>query len=69
MHTSNPTYHSLQVTVERRFSRDFSFLAFYTWSKAIDLESANNQFTISNLNPFDPAFNRWDITKLRGPVK
>ncbi len=55
---ANSTYHSLQVTVEKRFSRDFSFLAFYTWSKAIDLESANNQFTISNPNPFDPAFNR-----------
>jgi len=55
---ANSSYHSLQITTEKRFSRNFSFLAFYTWSKAIDTESVNNQFTISNPNPFDPKFNR-----------
>ena len=33
-------------------------LAFYTFSKAIDDESVNNQFTISNPNPYDMRFNR-----------
>ena len=54
----NSNYHSLQVTLDKRLSRHFSILAFYTWSKAIDDESANNQFTISNPNPYDNRFNR-----------
>jgi hypothetical protein len=33
-------------------------LAFYTFSKAIDDESVNNQFTISNPHPYDTRFNR-----------
>lgn len=55
---ANSSYQSLQATIEKRFSRNFSFLTFYTWSKAIDTESVNTQFTISNPNPFDPKFNR-----------
>jgi len=54
----NSVYHSLQVTLDKRFSRNFSLLAFYTFSKAIDDESVNNQFTIANPNPFDNRFNR-----------
>ena len=42
----------------RPTSRHFSVLAFYTFSKAIDDESVNNQFTISNPNPYDNRFNR-----------
>ena len=56
--TGNSQYHSLQLTVDKRFSRNFSFLAFYTWSKSIDDESANNQFSISNPHPTDGRFNR-----------
>ncbi len=55
--TGNSQYHSLQLTVDKRFSRNFSLLAFYTWSKSIDDESANNQFTISNPHPSDGRFN------------
>jgi hypothetical protein len=54
----NSNYHSLQVTLDKRLSRNFSVLAFYTFSKAIDDESVNNQFTISNPNPYDARFNR-----------
>jgi hypothetical protein len=54
----NSHYHSLQVTVDRRFNRNFSFLAFYAFSKSIDDESINAQFTLANPNPYDPGFNR-----------
>jgi hypothetical protein len=33
---SNSSYHALQLSVERRLSRGFSFELNYTWSKAID---------------------------------
>ncbi len=32
----NNNYHGLQITAEKRFSRDFQFRGFYTWSKSID---------------------------------
>ena len=54
----NSQYHSLQLTLDKRFSRNFSVLAFYTWSKSIDDESANNQFSLSNPHPTDGRFNR-----------
>jgi hypothetical protein len=54
----NSIYHSFQVTLDKRLSQNFSVLAFYTYSKSIDDESVNNQFTISNPNPFDNRFNR-----------
>ena len=44
----NSHYHSMQLTVEKRFSRNFSFLAFHTFSKLIDDESFNAQFTVAN---------------------
>ena len=56
--SGNSNFHSLQATVDKRFSRNFSVLAFYTWSKSIDDESANNQFTITNPHPTDIRFNR-----------
>lgn len=54
----NSVYHSMQITLDKRFSRHFSVLAFYTWSKSIDDESANNQFGIANPHPIDTRFNR-----------
>src|SRR5262249_385934 len=35
----NSNYNALQTRLERRFSRGISFLAGYTWSKAIDTAS------------------------------
>jgi hypothetical protein len=54
----NSNYHALQVTLDKRLSRNFSILAFYTFSKSIDDESVNNQFTIGNPSPYDNRFNR-----------
>lgn len=62
----NSIYHAMQITVDKRLSKHFSVLAFYTFSKSIDDESVNNQFTISNPHPTDTRFNRgvsdYDIT-------
>ncbi len=56
--TGNSVYHSMQLTVEKRLSKGFSVLAFYTFSKSIDDESNNAQFTFSNPHPTDQRFNR-----------
>jgi len=43
----NSRYHSLQVNVEKRFSKGFSLLANYTWSKAQDdMGPAVNPFDV-----------------------
>jgi hypothetical protein len=54
----NSNYHALQTTLDKRLSRHFSVLAFYTYSKSIDDESVNYQFTINNPHPTDTRFNR-----------
>ncbi len=38
--TATSTYHSLQVSWNRRFENGFTFLGSYVWSKAIDLASS-----------------------------
>lgn len=50
-------YNALQLTFEKRLSRRFAFVANYTFSKSLDNQSVDNQFTLSNPNPFDPRFN------------
>src|SRR5205823_6900679 len=45
--TSN--YNSLQVNLSKRFSKGLSFLASYTWSKALGYTTSNSRI----LNPFD----------------
>ncbi len=50
-------YNALQITVERRFSKGLSFVANYTYSKALDNESVEAQLTVTNPNPFVPRFN------------
>jgi hypothetical protein len=54
----NSIYHAMQVTLDKRLSQHFSILAFYTFSKSIDDESVNNQFTIANPHPTNTRFNR-----------
>ena len=45
---SNSNYHSLQTQVNKRFSRDFTFGASWTWSKAMNYVNDNN----TAINPF-----------------
>ena len=45
-------YHALQTSLTKRFSRGYTFLAGYTFSKSIDLAS---QYHSGASNPIDPA--------------
>ena len=50
---NNASYNALQVTLTRRFSRGFSLLASYVWSKAMDISSgdpSNITLTLSDQN-------------------
>ena len=49
--TGNSTYHSLQVSVNRRFTKGFYLMTNYTWSKALDYESLDRNASL----PQDPA--------------
>ena len=53
-------YHSLQSTVERRFSKGFGFLLAYTWSHSVDYIA--NQFGGADNGPLpqDPRYRRVD---------
>jgi hypothetical protein len=55
---SNSTFHALQLTAERRFSKGFSILANYQWAKAIDDSSAVKGTGISRTNPFNQAYDK-----------
>jgi hypothetical protein len=52
---ANSTYHSLQVSWNRRFEGGFTFLGSYVWSKAIDLASTDGNSGLGNQasNPFN----------------
>jgi len=47
---ANSLYHSLQLTANKRLSRNFTVLANYTWAKLMDDASADGD---SPANPFD----------------
>lgn len=49
-------YNSLQLTLDKRFSRGFSVLANYTLSKSTDNSSENKDTGITQINPFDLSF-------------
>lgn len=57
------TYHSLQLTAEKRFSRGLQFLAGYTWAKSLDTASSWGGLGSENFLPQDPT--RWDLEKAR----
>jgi hypothetical protein len=50
-------YNALQMTLEKRMSNGFSFVANYTRSKTTDNQSTDQQLTLTNPDPFDPSFN------------
>lgn len=50
-------YNALQMTLEKRMSSGFSFVANYTRSKTTDNQSSDQQLTLTNPDPFDPNFN------------
>jgi len=54
----NSSFHSLQMTAERRFSRGFTILANYMWSKSMDDGSANKATGQTRTNPFNQAFDK-----------
>jgi hypothetical protein len=59
MHGLNSSYHALQLSLDKRYSRRFTVSASYTWSKSLDYVSRNSfggSFGINN--PFDFFFSR-----------
>jgi len=53
-HGLNASYNSLQVSVDKRYSKGFTVLASYTWSKALDYQSRNQAAQDA---PFSNPFN------------
>lgn len=57
--TGNSSYHALQTTFDKRFSRGLSALIAYTWSKSIDYSSANKLDSGGGFtNPYNARFDR-----------
>jgi len=54
----NSTYHAFQLTAERRFSKGFTILANYQFSKSIDDTSANKGTGQVRTNPNNQAFDK-----------
>ena len=54
--TGESTYHSLQLTLDKRISRGFSVLSSYTLSKNLDHAGEAKQTGATQTNPFDLEF-------------
>ncbi|MGH9629544.1 MAG: TonB-dependent receptor domain-containing protein, partial [Bryobacteraceae bacterium] len=52
------SFNSLQVTVDKRFSRGLTILANYTWAKSIDFGSGGGTLWPDFSNPFDHSHDR-----------
>jgi hypothetical protein len=48
----NSTYHSLQMSLNRRFAKGLYIMSNYTWSKALDYESLDRNASLPQ-NPFN----------------
>jgi outer membrane receptor protein involved in Fe transport len=56
--TGNSTFHSMQLTAERRFNQGFSILTNYMFSKSIDDSSANKATGQTRVGIYDQSFDR-----------
>ncbi len=54
--TGRSTYHSLQLTLDKRLSKGFSVLSSYTLSKNMDHAGEAKQTGVTQTNPFDLEF-------------
>jgi hypothetical protein len=65
-YASSSNYHSLQVTVNRRFQHGFQMGGSWTWSKAMDYNSAdtNNVSTLVALRVWSYGLSTYDRTHL-----
>ncbi len=66
MEGHNSTYHSLQVSVEKRYSHNFTINSSYTWAKNLDYSSRNGFGGSRGVtNPFNFFFSRGpsDLTR------
>jgi hypothetical protein len=53
-HGLNSSYNSLQVSLDKRYSRGFTILTSYTWAKALDYQSRNQAAQDAPLsNPYN----------------
>lgn len=59
--TGKSEYNSFQVTLDKRFAKNFSVLANYTLSKSMDHSSENKQTGIVQINPYDIDFD-WGLS-------
>lgn len=59
MHGLNSSYHALQLSIDKRYSRNFTVAASYTWSKNLDYASSNGFGGSRGVNnPFNFFFSR-----------
>ncbi|MDX2030774.1 MAG: hypothetical protein SF339_08895, partial [Blastocatellia bacterium] len=52
--SANSNYHGLQLGLTKRFSKGFQFNTFYTWSKSLDVQSADPGSTAGGGKPDVP---------------
>jgi hypothetical protein len=57
-HGLNSTYHAMQLSLDKRYSRGVTVLTSYTWSKTLDYYSVNGYSGGRVSNPFDFFFAR-----------